>query len=169
MSKHSPKPVAASEVISRFVFSPMHLTKKGELNPSFFSHAMSKGCSVQRDSLATDDELVSFTREFLSRKDEYAWVAVAATTSDALRRLENTETGKRTVCVYDTAEPNNPAHAEICRTQHIQEADAAELRRSLMRAFNDGVPIDRQVYRNGRVWHALPAELQARPIKRPRK
>ena len=169
MSQHSSSPVASSEIVVRFVFSPIHRTRKGELNPSFFSHTMTKGCSVQRESVASDDELLTFTRKSLSGREDLAWFGVATATSEALRGLKAPGTGSRAVCVYDTAEPDNPAHAEMCKTQHIQEADAAELRRSLMSVFNDGILVDRQAYRNGRIWNALPAELQVRPIKLPKK
>jgi hypothetical protein len=167
MSEHSPRPVADSERIARFVFSPIHVGKKGNLKPSLFSHVDEKGCSVQRDSIASDQELLALVQTFLNSRADYVWMGVVIGSCQEIRKVlapGHWFVAKRTVCVYDTAEPDNPAHAEICRTCRIQEADRAELRAKLLRIFGDGTMTDRQVYRAGNVWNALPPALRARTI-----
>ena len=164
MSAHSPGPVGASESIARFVIDPLHVTRAGNLKPSLFSHVATKGCSVQRDSIASTGELTAFIRSFLEGDQRFIWLGVVAANCDAVRNLllPDEQARLRAVCVYDTAERDNPAHAEMCQTRHIQEADAIELRRQLFAIFGDGPIIGRQAYKHGAVWNALPQELRDR-------
>lgn len=165
MSKHSPRTVEESEQLARFVFSPMHVNRKtGEIMPSIFSHVHEKGCSIQRDSVAGTNEIGKFVESFLSNKSDRAWVGVLTSPCQNVRGIR-VETDARGVCVYDTAEPGNPAHAEMCQTQYvIGDADRLELRNKLLAAFGDGVVIKPQEYRTGTVLAALPQELRARPL-----
>jgi hypothetical protein len=162
MSEHSPRPVANPEVMTRFVFSPMFVDKKGGLKPNFWSHVFNKGLSVQRDSLATDNELREFVRYQLDRQARWAWRGVVAARCVDLRKIRVSYL-RRSVCVYDTGEANNPAHAELFAAQNMPEADAVELRYELQNAFGDGRILDSTSYRGGVIWSALPAPLQARP------
>jgi len=163
MSRYSPRPVTGDERIVRFVFAPIHIGKSG-LKPSLFSHAENKGCSVQRASIATDDELVRFVRTFLEQNVKCIWYGVVSALCSDIRAISApTEKPRdRAVCVYDTAEAQNRAHAEICQARNFTEADPIEVRRELLRLFGDGVIIDRQTYRAGGVWNAIPRELTDR-------
>lgn len=163
MSKHSACPVCESETLARFVFLPIHINERtGQLKPSCFSHVHSKGCSIQRDSVARLDELLTFVETFLGRKDEYVWRGVLCGGCRDVRSIKAIE-GHRAVCVYDTAEPENPAHGELCQTHYIiEEADQLELKRNLFAAFGDGSIIQPSEYRNGAVWQQLPQHLRAR-------
>lgn len=165
MSKHSPCTVLASEQLARFVFSPMHVNKKtGQIKPSIFSHVHEKGCSIQRDSVAGTNEIGKFVTSFLSERSDRAWVGVLTGPCQNVRAIKVAETDDRGVCVYDTAEPRNPAHAEMCQTQYVvDEADRVELRKKLFEAFGGGVVIEPLQYRAGAVWAALSQELEARP------
>ena len=167
MSVHSPSPVGDAETITRFAFSPVHFKRNGEFKPSLFSHVNTAGCSVQREHIATDAELGEFVRKFLLLNTGLSWKGVVSAKCADVRSITiGGPTGKKTareVCVYDTAEEGNPAHAEICRTRRIQEADELELRRQLMAYFGDGKMLERQAYRGGAIWGALPGDLQARP------
>lgn len=169
MSRHSPRPVSESEVIVRFVFSPLHVTKKGDLKPSLFSQIATNGCSVQRDDVATNDELINFVRSFLLAKSNRAWIGVVSSSCDAIRAISApTGDNLRAICVYDTGEPHNQAHAEMFQTRHVNqanEADALEVRRSLLAAFGDGSIGNRQTYKQGAIWNSLSPELQARKLK----
>lgn len=169
MSTHSARPVEDSEVISRFVFSPVHVTKKGELKPSLFSQVATNGCSVQRDDVATNDELLNFIRSFLLGKDNRVWIGVVSGICGAVRAI-SVPAGRnlRAICVYDTAESHNPAHSEMFQTGHVNqadEADALEVRRKLLEAFGNGAIGDRRAYKQGVIWNGLSPELQARTPK----
>lgn len=164
MSEHSPSTVANTEVLARFVFSPMHIHKKtGDILPSVFSHVHTVGCSIQRDSIAKTDEIVAFVKSFLDARDDRAWIGVLAGKCQDVRGISADESCDRAVCVFDTAEPENPAHGEMCQTNYIvEEADKLELRRNLFGAFGNGVVIQPSQYRDGAAWDQLPQHLQAR-------
>lgn len=139
----------------------MHVHKKtGEILPSVFSHALTVGCSIQRDSIATHNELVKFVTDFLSSDSKRIWKGVLTTECSRLRDLTIDNTQNRSICVYDTAERSNPAHGEFSKTQHIEEADHAELRHQLFTAFGDGKPISPNNYRDSAVWEDLPNQLK---------
>ena len=166
MSRHSPGPVENDEQIARFVFSPVHVTRNGALKPSL-THADHKGCSVQRVSIASDEELSTFVKSFLEINSQCAWLGVVTASCNEIRRMSvpNENRIDRAACVYDTAEPNNAAHAEICRARDFADADPLELRRELLRLFEDGAMADRQTYRAGNVWAVLPQDLKDRTGK----
>lgn len=167
MSKYSPCPVDESETLVRFVFSPLHINKSGGLKPSLFSHVETKGCSIQRDSKAKIDEIVTFVKNFLAKRDDFSWIGVVFGQCRCVRGIKAGESSHRAVCVFDTAEKNNPAHGEMCQTQYIvEEADRLELRRNLFAAFGERVVIEPSQYRDGAVWTQLPQHLQARRTKR---
>ena len=123
---------------------------------------------MQRDDVATDDELIAFVRSFLLAKENRAWIGVVSSSCDSIRAISAPAGKKRAVCVYDTAESHNQAHAEMFQTRHVSqasEADALEVRRSLFAAFGNGAIGDRQMYKQGAIWNGLSAELQARKPK----
>lgn len=162
MSTHSPGVIANSEILARFVFSPIQIDKNGKVKPNSFSHVHSKGCSIQRHSVAEDAEMQALVKQVLGKKDNYAWKGVLFGQCHNIRSIMADEADHRAVCVYDTANPGNPAHAELCQTQHIDEADENELRHDLFVAFGSGVIIAPLQYRNGEVWNNLAQDLQAR-------
>ena len=166
MSKYSPHPVRGSERIARFVFSP-YVRRNGTLIPSLFSHAEQRGCSVQRDSIANNEELTDFVRGSLERRADAAWVGVVSAACADIRALiapGDNPARLTAVCVYDTAERPNRAHAEICRARdYSDESDVLELRRELLRLFESTPMTPRQLYRAGAIWNALPGTLQQRP------
>lgn len=155
MSPHSPGVVRDEELVSRFIFSPMHVTKSGAIKPSLFSHAERQGCSVQRER-AENQEVISFVHDFLQVSADHKWLGVVSARSGDLRALRIDGVPERPICVYDTAEPNNPAHAEACWSGvALEEGDAGELRKLLLDAFATGTPTAPAAYRNGEVLHAI--------------
>lgn len=164
MSKHSPCSVANPEILARFVFSPMHVHRKtGHIKPSIFSHVHTFGCSIQRDSVAKIDEIVVFVESFLTERDDRAWIGVLSGQCQNIRGIRAGESRDRAVCVFDTAEPENPAHGELCQTHYIiEEADKVELRKNLFAAFGEGMIIQPSLYRSGAAWNQLPQHLQLR-------
>jgi hypothetical protein len=163
-SKYSPHAVEDSEALARFIFSPMHVNKKtGELKPSVFSHVSSNGCSIQRESIAIDDELLTFAKNFLAKEDR-AWLGVLLGKCDDVRGIHAGKENRRAVCVYDTANSQNQAHGELCQTKYVMDdADAIELRHDLFEAFGKNGVLQPEEYRGGRVWKNLPQDIQDRP------
>lgn len=162
MSEHSPDVVGDSERLALFVFHPMNLDKKGQVKPSIFSHVHNKGRSIQRDSIASDQELISFSNAFLEAGKDRVWKGVLLGMCGDVRGIKVDDSGKRSVCVYDTANPGNISHAELCQTQYISEADGPELRGELFAAFGSGVIHTPNQFRHGTVWGALNPSLQVR-------
>lgn len=161
MSTHSPGVVENSEVLARFVFSPLHFHKKnGQLMPNVFSHVHNKGCSIQRDSIAQKDEIVGFIKRLLLAQNNFAWKGLLLAECQTVRGILTNKSTKRAVCVYDTAENENPAHGEICQTRYIEEDDEAELRHDLFVAFGNREIISPIQYRNGTVLNGLPEQLK---------
>jgi len=163
MSEYSPTPIRDTERLTRFVFSPIHIGKSGKVKSSVFSHVTEKGCSIQRDSIATNDEMVAFVTSFLAGKEDRSWVGVLSAKTGTIRSLKVGETAHRAICAYDTGNENNPAHGELCQSQYvIEEADRNELRANLFFSFGEGAIIAPKQYRNADIWNCLPAGLQLR-------
>lgn len=163
MSVHSPGVVSDIEKLARFVFSPYQVGKNGKLKPSAFSHVYSKGCSIQRDTIADNDEILLFVNRFLEKRDDYVWKGLLVAESGAVRKILTRNSTQRAVCVYDTAEKKNPSHGEICQTQHVLDNDdEVELRHDLLMAFGDKVIIPPDQYRDGVVWNNLSSQFQSR-------
>lgn len=150
-SKHSPGKVRDDEQLSRFVFSPIHVGKKGIL-PAVFSHTFTVGCSIQRESIVSEAELINFVKDFLNGKADRSWHGVLIADNKVLRDYTMDNSDRRAFCIYDTAEKHNPAHGEIHQAQYeIDEADKIELREKLFKAFNGGVSTTPAAYRNGSI------------------
>lgn len=159
MSTHSPCVVEDHELLARFVFSPMHVGKKGKLKPSVFSHVQTKGCSIQRESIAEDNHSLALVREVIRSKDDIGWQGVLFGQCGDIRRITVGDTKRRSICVYDTADHNNPAHGELCQTQHFEEDDIIELRHNLLVAFDNGSLTSPNQYRNGATLNSLSTPL----------
>jgi hypothetical protein len=162
ISALSPGSISADEQITRLVFS-MHASKNGALNSSLFSHIASKGCSVQREKFATSNALNGAVQKILlGSAANNAWLGSVNASASDIRNL-CLKRGDRAICLYDTAEPDNRAHAEMFYSRAIEEADAAELRNDLYSIFGEGVITKKaEEYRDGSVWAALPPSMQAR-------
>lgn len=151
-SKYSPGPVSNSEKLTRFVFSPVHVGKNGKIKASVFSHAFSVGCSVQRESTASDSELTQFVRNYQARQPDHSWHGVLTGDCALLREYSLENSGQRAFCIYDTAEKDNPAHGEIHQSEYVvDEADLVELRAKLFEVFNNGVKTSPSEYRDGSI------------------
>lgn len=149
-SPHSCGPVTDDEIITRFIFSPMHF-RNGKVLPSLFSHAEKKGCSIQRE-LAQNEEISAFVGDFLRTVNHSEWLGVVSAPAGDIRRMRVDGVVGRAICVYDTAEPHNPAHGEMCWSgAAMEEGDAQELRKMLMDAFRASSPTKPSAYRNGAI------------------
>lgn len=161
MSKFSSAPIDKNEYLSRFVFSPIHLNRKGEIKPSLFSHVSTIGCSIQRETIASNDEIGNFISKFLRNDIKYSWNGVLMAKSDDLRKVLVESTSARALCLYDTAEKDNPSHGEIHQTVDINEADQIELRHDIMQAFVSAKKLTPNSYRNGDVLGIVPEQFKS--------
>jgi hypothetical protein len=154
MSKYSPRPVKGDEILARLILTPMHIGKKGNCLPSTFSQAASDGCSIQRETIARSCELATLLKSMIGGKQ--SWHGVLLANCQSVRDIKIADNPSRTVCVFDTSNKLNPAHAELCHTHHvIEEADRLEVRRHLFAAFSNGTVIATANYRNGEVLKLL--------------
>lgn len=163
MSKFSPCRVEGEEDLTLFIFNPMmQLDKQGLVKPNVFSHVHKKGRSVQRNSIANPEELTRFVTKFLSSGDDRSWKGVVEAKCSDIRSLVNEAKSTRAVCVYDTAEEDNPAHCELCQSHELGEEDEIELRHNLLKLFGEGRLTVPDQFRQGAVWNLLPQELKNR-------
>jgi hypothetical protein len=161
MSKYSPNVIGNDEVLARFVFSPMHLDRKGNIKPSIFSHVFNVGCSIQRDTIATSKELIDFAKDFLDGNNNRSWEGVLLAKCNDVREINRDNANSRAVCIYDTASENNPSHGEMAQSQYIiNDADQVELRHNLFQAFGKGIAVNPCHYRDGAIWEQLPQHLK---------
>lgn len=146
------------------VVNPMMVHKKrAELMPNFFGNAFTVGMSVQRADVATSKELTDLVSGFLRTDGERAWLGyVSAQVASARGYLD--QSNRRVFAVYDMANRNNPAHAEIGMTYEIPEADIPEMRRVLMKLHGNGAIQPRGTLKNGEVFAALASDLQNREV-----
>jgi hypothetical protein len=152
-SRYSPRPVAGSEMLARFVKTPMHFSK-GRFLPSIFSQISTDGCSVQREALATSRELALMLKKLIGGRQ--SWHGVLTATVQSVRDIKILGKPDRTLCVFDTSNKNNPAHAEMCQTHYvIDQADVLEARRHLFAVFGNGHVTTPANYRNGDVLNLL--------------
>lgn len=154
-SPYSTGPVQNSEKIARFVFSPLSVNPKtGKIKNNIFGHAFTNGCSTQREDLASDDEIRAFKNKFIASDSRWTWYGTLITDCATLRSIGlPRQQNIRAMCVYDTAEKDNPSHAEFFHSQiqEISEEDIVELRYELFEAFNVKNPILPNSYRGGRL------------------
>lgn len=156
MSEFSPSPIKDEELVARFVFSPLHVNKRGDIKPSVFSHIYNRGCSIQRETKASNEEINSFLVNFLSGDAKRSWSRVLLAKCGDLRKILIED--KRALCLYDTASEDNPAHGEICVSREIPEADQLELRHAIKQAFSEAIlPND---YRNSMTYEHLSSTLK---------
>jgi hypothetical protein len=163
MSTHSHSPVGDSEVVARFVFSPMFVHKKtGKITPNIFGHVFTVGCSIQRENFVTVQEVLNLINDTISDDMKKSWKGTLLAESHELRKIMIGDSRNRAVCIYDTAEKNNPAHGEISQSQRhdLDEADIVELRQKLFTAFANGIQVQPDQYHNGHIWSKLSADRQ---------
>lgn len=164
VSPHSPGPIEGHELIARFAFVPLHFTKAGAVKPNLFSQVFTDGCSIQRESLATQQELSKWMGDLLRDNSKFIWRGVLTAKCSDLRGINaDAKNIGRSVCVYDTALSVNTSHGEIFAADStIDEADELEIKAELMKCFDSENLIHPQQYQNGFVWNSLSTEYQER-------
>ena len=165
LSEHSPGVVGAEEVIVRMVCVPMHVHKtRLEVLASFFSHAVTRGLSVQRMDIASDNELLACVEGFLQADEKRVWLGYVEASVSSIRDLRLLDDGAQSFCVADAALSDNQAHAEVHCAYDIPEADAMEYRAALMNIFNGKNVQNRKSLRGGAVWQDVQDEFKKRPL-----
>lgn len=163
MSRHSPCVIEDSETLTRFIVSPLHVDKQGRVKPAVFSHVFSRGLSIQREQYANDEHSLEVVKQLIGPKDDRVWLGVYFGQCRDVRNIVMDDSDRRAVCVYDTANANNPSHGELFQSQYVvDDADRNELRHNLFVAFGSGSLTKPVQYRNGAVWNRLPQNLQVR-------
>ncbi len=154
-SPYSPGTIKNEEQLTRFIFSPVHVnSKNGKVKPSAFSHISSMGCSVQREDVASTNELNNWLHSYLTKNNNHQWMGTLTSFTKTVREINPNNSENRVIAVYDTAEPNNLAHAELFQTEHvIEDADSIELRAELLKNFSNGILTKPTEYREGQLSH----------------
>ena len=128
--KNSPGPVSAAETLARFVPPHDFDAESNCVKPSLFSHAGTNGMSVTRVEHAGEAAM----RHQQQSKNYLGYVDVKCA---AIQEILHDD--KRSFCIYDTALPDNAAHADVCQTVFKPASVRSELRRQLMLAFSKDV------------------------------
>lgn len=123
-SDHSPGPVQDSEVLYHQILNPTNLNEnKNGLNPVSFDTATGVGMSTNRIAHATMARLIELGEARAQAYNEkfpdsplprslWGFVPIpVATVRAVISKLTNT----RGLFVYDTANPDDPSHADICQ------------------------------------------------------
>lgn len=163
LSQYSPGIVQDEETIVRMVCVPMHVDKKKpKLLPNFFSHAFSFGMSAQRLEKAGSTELAKWLNNFLANGGDRVWLGYVQAPCKKIRGVLLQDESSRSFCVYDAASDESPAHAEVCASRRLEEADRLEARAHLMKAFSEILP--RTSLMGGEVQNIVDSKLLARDV-----
>lgn len=137
VSPHSPGPVTDDESVWRLILSPVHYeVATGSVKEMAFADASNKGLSVQRFAAAGGEAGIRQRghARAAAQPGRVFECAVGATAAD-IRALRGPD-GCGRFCIYDTAEADDPAHADVCQTRHGNKHTRALLRRELQKQFS---------------------------------
>jgi hypothetical protein len=123
---HSPGVVEPAEILARFV-PPLDLdVETNTVKPSLFAHSGTIGMSVTRMKHAGPQELKA-------QQESRSYVGFVTAPSSAVRDLRMD--GAQLFAIYDTALPDNKAHADVCQAIFQPRSRVSEMRRQLQLAF----------------------------------
>lgn len=122
-SEHSTEPVRNCETLVRQVIDPTHYdTVSGNIAPTFFDDASSKGASCHRTSYTTTEKIKKMAEDRVTLANQNPpktgpRKAIGFTTLSAeeVRSIVLESAGRRGVGVYDTAKVDDVSHADICQ------------------------------------------------------
>lgn len=108
----------------------------GKLTPTAFDEVFNRGCSVDRESHASIDEIYQRGFERVKKynaenpeKPERIFSAVAKLSCAEVR--SHVLNGVRSMGIYDTALEENRSHAEICQLSQPSKASKRSIRSHL--------------------------------------
>jgi hypothetical protein len=140
VSEFSIGPVENREKLLRLLMAPQHHGKNGQPKASALTDAERNGLSVFREAQATDDRrvatgLVNRAREGQSdikKKAKIGVFGVLNMTCSAIRQFIRESELRPCYCVYDTAQPDIPSHAETFQcVASVDQAVCEDRRRQL--------------------------------------
>jgi hypothetical protein len=146
VSPHSPGRVEYDEHLARLIYSPQHIDPEtGKLTEYAFDDALNKGLSTVRRHYADAERIRALAnakvkadraRGHHDRKFE------GVVEASVLRlRSAKTENDERSLCVYDTAEEDNLAHADVIVAIKGNKVYKKLVRKKLWQIFS-ATPID---------------------------
>ncbi|WP_146030401.1 hypothetical protein [Thalassospira sp. GB04J01] len=109
-SENSPGPVLDEETLNYLVPTPDGRTESGHINPLFMNQVALNGLSVLRNT-ASNSEFELTIKQLRPRWEskERKLEGIVSFDARSVRYLE----GKRLCCIYDTALPDKPNHADV--------------------------------------------------------
>lgn len=120
-SDHSPGPVRNDEVLYRQILHPIHVDLVSKtLKPTAFNDVSDKGMSVERLTYKSLEAIRQSGRDRAAaqrnnpKNADRQLFAVAELHSVEIRSIV-VDGGKRGLAVYDTAQYDNAAHADVCQ------------------------------------------------------
>ena len=148
VSEHSPGPVKNDENLCRPMVQPVHV-KNGNVDPTAFNDAGTRGLSVNRLSLLSLGAILQLGRERADHQNARRGptagsmrrlVGYTSFSVNALRELvyprdEQSESSRRSFDVYDTATAVDKTHADVCILVPGKQAERS-LRLDLYRLGN---------------------------------
>lgn len=113
---HSKEVVKNEELITRQIFSPIHVDEAGNITPAAFNDAMNKGLSVNRLNYSSETEIHTAGERKAERDrihaPERAYLGLVTASVSSIRSL--TEGIHRVFAIYDTALSHDISHADVC-------------------------------------------------------
>lgn len=122
----SPGIVTPEETLARFVTDHHFDHDAGIPKPSLFSHAGSIGMSITRIERAGAEKLAD-------QQNRAKYLGYVTVSCKAVRAL--LWESERMFAVYDTALPDNTAHADVCQAAFRSKSRNSEMRRNLQTIF----------------------------------
>lgn len=123
VSAHSPGPVVDGEQLARQVLDPAFFdVDTGEVKPTLFDDASSRGASTNRREYASDSQLhargmqraAQASAQSTRTKTYVGFVSLHA--KDVRHIMADVDgTSRRAFGVYDTAQESDSSHADICQ------------------------------------------------------
>lgn len=114
VSEYSPCPVASSETLVSVVTNETYVAKTGKLEPTFFDKRISNGISTERKRFTSKSDYDLRATKLVEGKANKANCGSIELSVGGIRAIQHN--GKRAFGVYDTAQEENIAHAEIAST-----------------------------------------------------
>ena len=112
---YSPGPVDDDETLLSVVTSRGFVSTDGVVEPTLFESRMSNGISTDRKRHTTQQEYDDRAHKLVEGSEKKENLGSIELSVAKIRGVEYC--GDRAIAVYDTALPENPAHAEIACTE----------------------------------------------------
>lgn len=114
------------ERLARFVPARDYDPEEGTIKPTLFAHAGRTGMSVTRVDHSSPKSLAD-------QQSSKAYIGYVVARCEDVRGISHE--GEQVFAVYDTAIPENTAHADVCQSVFGSDSMASKLRRQLQKAF----------------------------------